>query len=98
MLQLGGWEYAHAGYYEVTNENMDAYVRVLNEYGINTVWSNAIMPQGQYDDQGNLVSPPSREPFEAYRRKFPDATIYCLVSVPIRWTADEPLREKKLEA
>jgi hypothetical protein len=78
-LQLGGWDYPAAGTYQVTAENLKAYVRMLKEYGVNVTWK-AGMPTGTYDDEDNLVTPPPRGEIDEWLSFFPDAGHYCIVS------------------
>ena len=94
-LHLGGWDYPDAGTYQVTQENVGAYVRLLNQYGINTTWSRDVMPPGKYDNKGNLIRPPTRQPMESWLRKFPNAKLYCTV-MSFSLPPQDPHRNKKL--
>ena len=77
-LYLGGWDYPAAGTYQVTEENLAEYTRLLKEYGVNTTWWAGAMPLGQYDKNGDLVARPTREHVDKWIRTFPDAKMYAL--------------------
>ena len=79
-LQIGGCDYSVDHAYQVTPKNRDSFVALLREYGINTTWaSNAVMPLGKYDQNGNLTNPPSRDLMDQWLRLWPDANLYCVV-------------------
>jgi len=93
-LHLGGWDYALPGHYQVTDANLDAYVKLLREYGINTVWSPDALPVGEHDESGELIAPPSRNSTDAWLAQFPDAKMYCLVRAFSLNPDDQAMRRK----
>lgn len=96
-LHIGGWDYPVADSYQVTRDNLKEYVRLLNQYGVNTTWSRDVLPSGRYDNHGKLVSPPTREPMEKWIDKFPNAKLYCTV-LSFSFSPQDPNRQKKLAA
>jgi hypothetical protein len=96
-VYIGGWEYPWAGTYQVTEQNLDPFLGVLKEYGVNTTWAANPFPYGNYDAEGNLVTPPARTLADEWLERWPDAALYCPVLFEIL-PMDEPLREKKYAA
>ena len=94
-ILLGGWDYASPGSYQVTDQNVDQYVAMLREYGVNNPWLAQAMPLGEYDDSGNLVSPPPRGMMDHWLGQFPDAKLYGFFMTGSSPT--DPHRRKKLE-
>jgi hypothetical protein len=79
-LRLGGWDYPAAGQYQVTQENLEAYVAALNEYGVNVTWIGGGFPLGTYGEGDKLTAPPPRDAVESWLSGFPDAAQYCVVA------------------
>jgi lysophospholipase L1-like esterase len=78
-LRLGGWDYPAAGTYEVTVENLGAYVSMLRGSTASTS-RGATTPTGKYDADGNLIEKPSRQPMEQWLDRWPEARIYAVVT------------------
>ena len=96
-LYLGGWDYASPGVYQVTEGNIDAYVAMLQEYGLNVTWRSGSMGLGTYDADGNLVGKPSRGEVDEWLAYWPDATMYCCVAGALyTHLLDTPHGEKKI--
>ena len=96
-VYIGGWEYPWAGTYQVTEQNLEPFLAVLKEYGVNTTWAANPFPYGQYDDEGNLTETPTRKVFDEWLERWPDAAMYCPVLFEIL-AMDTPHRAKKYEA
>ena len=79
-LRLGGWDYPVAGQYQVTEKNKQAYVEVLNEYGVNVTWVGGGFPMGTFDENDRLTAPAPRGPIETWLADFPNAAQYCVVA------------------
>ena len=99
-LLMGGWEYPYPGAYQVTAENIDAFLSVLREYGVNVTWSGEAMPTGTYDAESKLVAQPSRGAMDKWLAGWPRAELYCQVlfgHYPL-FPMDDPHRDKKIAA
>jgi len=96
-LHVGGWDYARPGSYQVTEENLDAYLAVLKKYGVNTTWAGDPFGYGKYDKRGNLIEPPSRATAEQWLGNWPAARLYCAVFFKIL-PLDTPQRAARYEA
>lgn len=78
-LHLGGWDYTDQdNHYEVTPENRTALISHLREHFVDTPWAipGSVMPQGEYDGQGNMTKEPSTENFRKWLMRWPDARNY----------------------
>jgi len=96
-IHIGGWEYPWAGTYQITEQNLDQFLSVLKEYGVNTTWAANPFPQGTYDEEGSLVQTPSRRMVDEWLERWPHASLYCPVLFEIL-PMDEPLRAQKYAA
>src|SRR6185503_17588863 len=94
-LKLGGWDYPSPGTYEVTAENLSAYVSMLRQYGVNVTWSNIAMPVGKYDADGNLTEKPPRQQMQQWLDHWPDARVYAVVTGHV-FPIDTPNRQKMI--
>jgi len=95
-LRIGGWDYAINRHYDVTEGNVEEFVAVLKEYGVNNVaWAavDAVMPAGQFDVASNLVSSPPRRGMEEWLKLWPNVDMYCVFGVGI--STDDPKRARK---
>lgn len=79
-LLLGGWDYTDGkGGRGVTPDNRDALVKYLKEHRVNMPWaSEAAMPEGRFDGQGNLVEKPDTARFDEWVRKWSGARRYMV--------------------
>jgi len=77
-LHLGGWDYTDQdNRYEVTAGNRTALISHLRERFVDTPWATgSVMPQGEYDGQGNMTGEPSTENFQKWLMRWPDARNY----------------------
>jgi len=78
-LLVGGWSDTNRNSYGITDENRDELIEHLMEYQVNAPWATpSAMPQGSYDDEGNMVEEPSTENFDAWVAKWPDRKMYLV--------------------
>ncbi|HAK96776.1 MAG TPA: hypothetical protein DCM87_17740 [Planctomycetes bacterium] len=77
-LHLGGWDYTdRERCYQVGPENREAFIRHLREHFVDTPWAqSAVLPRGEYDAAGAMVTPPSTEEFERWLARWPGARNY----------------------
>jgi hypothetical protein len=96
-LYIGGFDYPWAGTYEVTEQNVQPYLAVLKEYGVNTTWAANPFAFGKYDDEGNMTETPTRRIVDEWLERWPEAAMYCPVLFYIL-PMDDPQRDRKYEA
>jgi len=78
-LHLGGWDYTDGENRDVTLDNREALILHLRERFVDTPWAtNAVMPTGTFDKNGNLVTSPSGETFKDWVERWPGARNYCV--------------------
>ncbi len=79
-LHMGGWDYTNMpSFYEATEKNRDALVKMLREYFVDSPWAvSTAMPFGVHDASGAMTAPPDTANFDAWRRLWPDARRYCV--------------------
>lgn len=91
-LHLGGWDYTDQdNRYEVTPDNRTALISHLREHFVDTPWATgSVMPQGEYDSQGNMTREPSTENFQKWLMRWPDAhNYYVFAAVGNRFSGYE---------
>ena len=91
-LYLGGWDYTDQDdRHEVTPDNRTAFISHLREHFVDTPWATGtLMPQGEYDGQGNMIREPSTENFQKWLTRWPDArNYYVFVAVGKRFASFE---------
>lgn len=79
-LLIGGWSYTDGkGTYGVTAQNWDALIRYLREHGVNAPWAtSASMPEGKFDEAGNLVQKPDTSRFDEWVGKWWGSRMYMV--------------------
>lgn len=79
-LHFGGWDYTNSdSHYEVRPENKAALISMLREYYVDSPWAtNAVIPEGVFDSEGNMTTAPSTERFDAWLAQWPDARQYLV--------------------
>ncbi|MBM3501986.1 MAG: discoidin domain-containing protein, partial [Armatimonadetes bacterium] len=79
-LLLGGWDYSDGvGTYGVTAENREAFIEYLQDHRVNVPWATGgVMPEGTYDDDGNLLEEPDTTRFDEWVGQWPDARLYMV--------------------
>ena len=79
-LHMGGWDYTNMPrFYEATEKNRDALVKMLRAYFVDSPWAiNTALPFGKYDGAGEMAAPPDTANFDAWRQLWPDARQYCV--------------------
>ena len=96
-LSIGGWEYAWPGVMQVTGENLDAYVAILKQYGVNVSWLSGAMPVGTHDVDGTLIDPPPRHEVDHWLHHWPTSRWHAVTAgavvdkpdaVVAAWAAD----------
>jgi hypothetical protein len=92
-LHFGGWDYTSAkGVYGVTEENRDAFLEHMREHYVDSPWArNAVTPQGRYDAEGNMTTPPDTAAFDKWHDRWPWARQLCVfTNVPRRFNGGTP--------
>ncbi len=79
-LHMGGWDYTNMPkFYEATEKNRGALVKMLREYFVDSPWAvSTAMPYGEFDASGAMTAPPDTANFDAWRQLWPDARRYCV--------------------
>ena len=92
QLALSGWDYPESRYYGVTDDNVDAFVQLLKEYGVSTTWGvPRTLDKGEYDSDGRMTRAPDPTVFESWISKWPDAKGYAIyVAVQDRFSGFDP--------
>lgn len=103
-LHLGGWDYTNmASSRDVTEQNRALLVRHLQEHFVDAPWAtSAVMPRGEYDDAGNMTTPPDMANFDQWLELWPGAGQYCVFlavdSSFGKWPMDTPQFETAVKA
>ncbi len=76
-LNFGGWDYLRP-IREGNKSNVDQHQILeirdfLIRYGVDTPWAAQILDYGEYDDEGNMVKPPSVDHFNEWVALWPNA-------------------------
>ena len=81
-LHFGGWDYTNGTTHRgVTPANMDAVLEHLQTRFVDSPWAtNAVMPAGAYDGDGNMVTEPDTANFDEWRARWPNARQYLVFS------------------
>ena len=87
-LPIGGWDYTVHRNDMVTDGNVQQYVAILKEYGVNVPWEAASFAVGTYDKDGNLTSPPDRSEVDQWLAHWPKARIYANVAGALQSRSD----------
>ena len=78
-LHLCGWDYTDGEVYNVTKANRPAFIRMLQDYHVDTPWAQrSTLPTGRYDKAGAMIEPPDDARFRAWLKRWPNAR-NCLV-------------------
>jgi hypothetical protein len=79
-LHSGGWDYTSSpGVYGVTEENIEAFLEHCRERFVDSPWARRrVIPLGQHDEKGNIVSTPNTEVFDAWIARWPEARRLCI--------------------
>ena len=79
-LLVGGWTYTdNEDTYGLTPENFDAVVQHLQEHYVNAPWAGgSSIKSGRFDDEGNIIQPPSTDRFDAWVARWPNAKMYMI--------------------
>ncbi len=73
-LQLCGWDYTDCEAYNVTKANRPAFVRMLQDYHVDTPWAQrSTMSTGRYDKAGKMTEEPDDARFRAWVARWPKA-------------------------
>ncbi len=77
-LHLGGWDYTdHVPSRGITEQNRDEVVAFLKDYFVDRPWGTSlVMPAGQYDAAGHMVTEPDTERFDQWVALWPEADRY----------------------
>jgi hypothetical protein len=77
-LHLGGWDYVNgAGARAVTEENRELLVTHLREHFVDRPWATStVMPAGQYDSAGQMITPPDTTEFDSWLELWAGADRY----------------------
>jgi len=78
-LHSGGWDYtAAAGIYGVTDANLEAFLKHCRDHFVDSPWEGKkVIPEGTYDAQGNMASPPDTAAFDAWVKRWEGARRFC---------------------
>jgi hypothetical protein len=73
-LSLGGWDYTDGASYSTTADNVDAFVAVLREAGVDSPWASArAMPYPAFLPDGQVTALPATERFDRWIARWPGA-------------------------
>jgi len=77
-LHLGGWDYTdHVPSRGITEQNRDAVIAFLQEYFVDRPWATSlVMPPGQYDASGHMITEPVTDLFDEWVARWPEANRY----------------------
>ncbi len=78
-LLVGGWSYANANSYGITEDNRVDFIEHMQEHFVNAPWATSgALPRGKYDAAGNMTEEPSTDNFDAWQADWPDAKMYMV--------------------
>jgi len=79
-LNLGGWSYTdRVGAGGVTEQNREGLIAYLRDHHVNAPWATSnILPKGTFNEAGDFVELPDTEPFDDFRKLWPQARHYMV--------------------
>ncbi len=77
-LHLGGWDYTdQEEFLSVGEGNRAELIKHLREHFVDTPWAkDDVIPDGEFDEQGNMTKEPRVENFKKWLQRWPDARRY----------------------
>jgi hypothetical protein len=81
-FHLGGYDFTNISYMGITSANKAAFIQTLQEHYVDTPWASGsnglILPAGNFDSSGHMITDPDPSAFNAWRVQWPTASNYFI--------------------